>query len=132
MSREKNKPMTNDQRAAVARGWTSSRMDQASYAQLHGIKPRTLREWVLRWAPTVPADVRALAIIDRAIRDLHELRDAVAADVACLQAEQHQEPEQKEAPSTQLPTEPARRPALPGHAGFVMAAAHPGRGCFQW
>jgi hypothetical protein len=48
MGREKHKSMTDDLRAAVARGWASSRMDQASYAYLYGIKPRTLRQWVLR------------------------------------------------------------------------------------
>lgn len=32
-------------RARVAAGWNASGMDQASYALLHGIRPRTLRLW---------------------------------------------------------------------------------------
>ena len=71
MSREKNTSMTDNQRAAIARRWASSGMDQAEYARLHGIRPRTLREWIQRWAPTTPADVRALAIVRQTLRDLH-------------------------------------------------------------
>ncbi|MFP2960575.1 hypothetical protein ACLEPN_22825 [Myxococcus sp. 1LA] len=131
MSREKNKSMTDNQRAAVARGWASSRMDQASYARLHGIKPRTLRQWVLRWAPTVPADVRALTIIEQVIRDLQALRDAVSANMACHPAEQHQEPDHRE-PLHPPSADPARRLAALSNAETIMATPPPKKGAFEW
>ncbi|RUO93602.1 hypothetical protein D7Y11_08645 [Corallococcus sp. AB018] len=123
--------MTDNQRAAVARGWASSRMDQASYAQLHGIKPRTLRQWILRWAPTVPTDVRALTIIDQAIRDLQALRDAVSANVACHPAEQNQEPEYEE-PLHPPSADPARRPATLTNAETIVAPPTPKKRAFEW
>ncbi|NNB93022.1 hypothetical protein HI113_03730 [Corallococcus exiguus] len=132
MSREKkNQSMTDNQRAAVARGWASSRMDQASYAQLHGIKPRTLRQWILRWAPTAPADVRALTIIEQAIRDLQALHDAVSANVACHPAKQHQEPEHEE-PVHPPSASPARRPAALSNAETIVATPPPKKRAFEW
>ena len=107
MSREKNTSMTDNQRAAIARGWASSGMDQAEYARLHRIRPRTLREWILRWAPTTPADVRALAIVRQTLRDLQALHDALAANVACQQAESQGEP-QPTGGGHQLRTAPSR------------------------
>ncbi|WP_147446835.1 hypothetical protein [Corallococcus sp. CA047B] len=123
--------MNDEQRAAVARGWASSRMDQASYAQLHGIKPRTLRQWILRWAPKVPSDVRALAIIEQAIRDLQSLQDAVKADMACQPAEQHQEPDHEETlhPSS---ADPARRPAALSNEALIVAALSSSKRGFEW
>lgn len=131
MSREKNNFTTDTQRAAVARGWASSRMDQARYAQLHGIKPRTLRQWILRWAQTAPADVRALTIIEQAIRDLQALRDAVSANVACHPAEQNQEPEHEE-PLHPPSADPARRPAALTNAETIVATPPPKKRAFEW
>ena len=131
MSREKNQSMTDNQRAAVARGWASSRMDQASYVQLHGIKPRTLRQWILRWAPTVPADVRALTIIEQAISDLQALRDAASANAVCHPAQQPQAPERKE-PLHRPSTDPARRPAALTNAETIVVPPPPKKRAFEW
>jgi uncharacterized protein YjcR len=131
MSREKHTILNDEQRAAVARGWASSGMHQVSYAQFHGIKPRTLREWIQRWAPTASADVRALTIIEKAIRDLQALRDAVAVDVARHSAERHQEPEHEE---TRHPpsADPARPPAALVNAATIMAAPPTRKRGFEW
>lgn len=133
MSREKNTSMTDNQRAAIARGWASSGMDQAEYARLHGIRPRTLREWIQRWAPTTPADMRALAIVRQTLRDLQALHDALAANVACQQAESQGEPQPTGGTPAQQDAEPARRPAAPMDMGPVIAERqHPGGGGFEW
>ena len=133
MSREQNTAMTDNQRAAIARGWASSGMDQTEYARLHGIKPRTLREWIQRWAPTTPADVRALAIVQQTLRDLQALHDALSAKVACQQAESQGEPQPTEGTPVPHDAEPARRPAAPMDiVGPGIVAPSPGGGGFQW
>ena len=133
MSWEKNTPITDNQRAIIAKGWASSGMAQVEYARLHGIKPRTLRDWIQRWAQTTSADVRALAIVQQTLRDLQALHDALAAKVACQQAESQGKPQPTGGIPATCDAELARRPAAPVDLGPVIAERQGlGRGVFEW
>jgi hypothetical protein len=46
-----NKPLTPEDRAAIARGWRASGSSQLEYAARHKITDRTLRSWIARYAP---------------------------------------------------------------------------------
>lgn len=70
-------------RRRIAQGWTTTPLDQESYAAAHGISPRTLREWVRRHGSSDRPVARARAIIDDAIAKLQALRSALDAEEAC-------------------------------------------------
>lgn len=78
---------TNEQRAAIARAWPDSGLTQEQCSAQHGIKPRTLRQWLRRW-PRVQYGVEreARAILEKAIAALKALLDSLAATPACLAA----------------------------------------------
>jgi len=75
--------------------------------------------------------VRALTIIEQAIRDLQALRDVVSANVACHPAEQHQEPEHEE-PLHPPISAPARRPAALSNAETIVVTPPPKKRAFEW
>jgi hypothetical protein len=70
-------------RQAVARGWASTSLDQASYAAQHGISARTLREWVRHYGVTDRPVAKAVAILDDIITQLQAMRAALVAEAAC-------------------------------------------------
>jgi transposase-like protein len=95
---------TDEARARVARGWTESALSQAAYAELHGISPRTLRDWVSRYASGEPSAERARSAIQNAIEALSEVLAALNAELAERPAE---DPKLSSTPSPQN-----RRPSL--------------------
>lgn len=74
--------LTDQARAAVARGWASSCLTQAQFAADHGIAPRTLRLWVERFGDGERPVERAKAIIDTAFADLKKVRETLDAEAA--------------------------------------------------
>jgi len=70
-------------RARIARGWSSTPLDQPTYAAQHGISERTLREWARRFGAGRRPAARTRAIIESAIAQLQALRTALDAEDAC-------------------------------------------------
>lgn len=114
--------MTQDfdeaRRQAVAVGWADSPLDQKSYAAMHGISPRTLREWVRRLGVVDRPAVRALVIIDTAIAQLQALRAALDAGEARRSGEHAahvaDEPNRHAEPEPHAPAPAASAAAEPG------------------
>ena len=62
---------TDEERAAIARGWRSSGLPQAAYAARFEVSGRTLRFGARRWAPPAgAADDVAAKIIEEAVDKL--------------------------------------------------------------
>ena len=78
------KTFTDAQRRAVALGWASSGLDQATYAARHGISARTLRSWIARHASRqLPVDqvrviVRDMVGLVEKLQDVLDRLDAPA------------------------------------------------------
>jgi len=89
---------TDEQRAAIARAWKASGLRQERYSAQHGIRPRTLRQWIKRW-PRVQfgGEREARAIIEKAIAALTALLDSLDADPAHLLASPGQQKTQDQA-----------------------------------
>ncbi|MFT3916568.1 MAG: hypothetical protein QM704_21560 [Anaeromyxobacteraceae bacterium] len=64
-------------RAAIARGWATSALNQEDYAAQHGISPRTLRLWISRHASRQPPVEQERGIITEAIGQLQDVLDAL-------------------------------------------------------
>ena len=69
--------LTDSDRARLAREWMDSSMSQADFCAARGCSPRALREYITRFCAGPRPVARARAIIDRAIQQLQELRDAL-------------------------------------------------------
>jgi transposase-like protein len=77
----------DERRAAIARGWKASGLTQEEYSAKHGIKPRTLRQWLKRWpCAQFAVERQAKAIIEKAIAALTALLGSLDADQAHLLA----------------------------------------------
>lgn len=77
------KTMTDEARAQVARGWEQSGLTQADYAAQCGISPRTLRDWLSRYAIQQPPAERVRRLIEDTIDKLLALLAALDDEVAC-------------------------------------------------
>lgn len=76
-----HKPLKNEDRARIARGWRPSGQTQPTYAALHGITDRTLRMWVARWAPPCTSGTEVVRdVCERAIERLRALVDALGEE----------------------------------------------------
>jgi transposase-like protein len=76
------KPLKNEDRARIARGWRQSGQTQAQYAAQHQISDRTLRMWVARWAPPCASGATEVVreVVERAIERLRALADGLAEE----------------------------------------------------
>ena len=112
-------------RARIARGWTSTSLDQATYAAQNGISTRTLRQWVSRYGAGGRPAARARAIIESAIAELQALRTALGAEDARLSGMTHEPAEERHAAAE----EPAGGASATAVASAVCLAgnAEPGK-----
>jgi len=86
------KTMTDESRAAIARGWEQSSLDQTEYARQHGISERTLRSWRRRYCPPgIPLD-QAREAICVAIGKLQAILLGLEAETASRPAREDPEP----------------------------------------
>jgi hypothetical protein len=65
--------LTDEARAAVARGWRKSGLGQRPYAAQHAISERTLRSWVSRWAPEYRGTEAVRDVCERTVERLRAL-----------------------------------------------------------
>jgi len=100
----------DERRAAIARAWKASGLTQEKYSTKHGIRPRTLRQWLKRWpCAQFGVEREAKAIIEKSIAALTALLDSLDADPARLLAP----PSQQEAQDRAVVEEP-RAPSVSG------------------
>src|ERR1041384_1670146 len=72
------KRRTDAERARIAQGWRESGLAQPVYAAQHGITDRTLRAWLVRWAPPCSGNLEtARKVVRKAIERLEALAVAM-------------------------------------------------------
>ena len=108
--------MTDESRAAIARGWNPLAQNQAEYARQHGISERTLRTWRRRYVPTGMPVEAARDAIRQAIGKLQAILADLGAEAACRPPGEDTGPATSE---TRATPEPVDVPAQ------VAAEAHP-------
>ena len=78
--------ISGSEKSAVARGWTESGLTMSSYARLHGISERTLRNWRSVYVHTHPTQ-EARKAVEKAIAHLQVVLEGLPLDpepAACL------------------------------------------------
>jgi transposase-like protein len=73
------KTWTPEARAAIAREWSNSSLCQEEFSKVHGISPRTLREWCRTYPPPGMAVEVAKEVVRDAITKLQHLLDGLSA-----------------------------------------------------
>lgn len=71
--------ISGSEKSAVARGWTESGLTMSSYARLHGISERTLRNWRAIYAAASPVS-EARRTVEKAVGQLQALLDGMPPD----------------------------------------------------
>ncbi len=121
-------------RKAIARAWQSSALSQEQFSAEHGIRPRTLRAWVSRYAPAAPPTEEARRIIGEAMSRLQAILESLDAGPACREAREQivvplgmptasngSATQLRQAPTAAAP--PARSPATVPLSPLVIAGA---------
>ena len=83
--------ISGSEKSAVARGWTKSGLTMSSYARMHGISERTLRNWRAIYAPASPV-TEARRTVEKAIGQLQALLGGIPLDpepAGCLPSSEH-------------------------------------------
>jgi transposase-like protein len=73
--------ISRDRKASIARGLEESGLTMATYAAMHGVSERTLRNWVAIFAQADPG-LEAKRIVERAIQELSSLLTTLASSPA--------------------------------------------------
>lgn len=71
---------TDQERAAIARGWAASGLPQDTYAASYGVTGRCLRAWLRKYAPSQPPLQRVEAILVEMMAKLQAVLDDVRAE----------------------------------------------------
>ena len=74
-------------RAAIARDWMCSSLNQREFAAENGISERTLRAWVSRFAVRQPTGENVRAVVVETIGKLTAILQALDADAASRTAD---------------------------------------------
>ena len=133
---EPTRPLPNEQKMRVARGWDGSGLTMADYAGRHGISERTLRTWRSIYAPAV--SVRGARItVERAISQLQAVLDGLPPEPApaeCI-TPPGQDQERALGGPGKAPAQPPPRPTAEPPRHPVAAPAPPPapiRTSFDW